>query len=256
MLPQRAPGVVVDWNARGWVAMSHGRYARHIPLIGVEGQEKLRRMTVLVAGVGGLGCFEATLLACLGVGRLVLVDYDRVRIEDLNRQILYTPEDLGKPKVLAAAERLRKFNPEVEVVPVEEKITRDSVGRLLEDVDMVVDGLDNWEARFILDEEAYRRGVPLVHAAVQEAYGQVYLAVPGKTPCLRCIFPPTLAETQTRGVPVLAPAVAMVASVAVSELVKLATGWVEPELGRLILVDARTYTIDKIEVKPRPGCTC
>jgi len=98
--------------------MAYERYSRHVLVVGVEGQKKLRELTVLVAGVGGLGCFEAYLLACLGVGKLVLVDDDTISLSDLNRQVLYTPSDIGQPKVEVAARRLKEFNPDVDVKPV------------------------------------------------------------------------------------------------------------------------------------------
>ncbi len=235
--------------------MAYERYSRHVLVVGAEGQKKLRELTVLVAGVGGLGCFEAYLLACLGVGKLVLVDDDTISLSDLNRQVLYTPSDIGQPKVEVAARRLKEFNPDVDVKPVKLRLSRENILKVLDEADIVIDGLDNWETRMLVDEAAYRLGIPYIHAGVQSLYGQVYLAIPGKTPCLRCIMPERVGG-QRAVIPAIAPMVSLVASIAVNELVKLVTGVGRPALGELIVVDGYTLGVEKIKVKARPNCTC
>ncbi|WP_236698068.1 HesA/MoeB/ThiF family protein [Pyrodictium occultum] len=230
------------------------RYERQIPIFGVEGQERLKKASVLVAGVGGLGSFEALYLAALGVGKLVLVDGDVVDESNLNRQVLYTVDDLGRPKAIAAAEKLRRFNPNVEIVAVSERITEDNVDGLVSEADYVIDGLDNWEARFILDRAAYRRGKPFVHAGVYGLQGQVIVVVPGETPCLRCLLPPSL-KTPAK-IPAVGPVVALVGSIAVTELMKLITGVGEVSKGRMIIIDAYNMDLMRVHLKQRAGCSC
>ncbi|ABM80425.1 HesA/MoeB/ThiF family protein [Hyperthermus butylicus] len=230
------------------------RYDRQLPLFGIGGQAKLKNVSVLIAGVGGLGSFEAMYLAALGVGRLVLVDADYVDITNLNRQVLYWTEDIGKPKPYPAAEKLRRLNPNVEVVVVRERITPETASRLVKDVDVVIDGLDNWETRLILDEAAYRAGKPYIHAGVYGFQGQVVVVVPGETPCLRCLLPPFL-RTPERII-AISPVVGIVAGIVVMELVKLVTGIGRSNKGRMIIVDTYNMEFMNVELKPRKGCMC
>ncbi|HID41867.1 MAG TPA: HesA/MoeB/ThiF family protein [Pyrodictium sp.] len=230
------------------------RYERQLLLFGVEGQKKLKKTSVMIAGVGGLGSFEALYLTALGVGKLVLVDGDTVEDSNLNRQILHWTDDIGKPKPISAAEKLRHLNPNVEIVPVTERITRDNVDDLIRQVDIVIDGLDNWETRFILDEAAYRAGKPYIHAGIYGFEGQVVVIVPGETPCLRCLLPPSLKSPSK--IPAVGPIVALVGSIAVTELMKLVTGMGEVNKGKMIVVDAYTMDMMKIELRPRKDCKC
>jgi molybdopterin/thiamine biosynthesis adenylyltransferase len=230
------------------------RYDRQLSILGLEGQRKLKALSVLVAGAGGLGSFEMLYLAAAGVGKIIVVDGDTVDRTNLNRQVLHWEEDLGRPKAVSAAEKIRRFNPNVVVEPVTEPITRDNVDELVSRADVVVDGLDNWEARFILDEAAYRQGKPFIHAGVHGLEGQVVPVVPGETSCLRCLLPESLSSPPK--VPAIAFAVGIVAGVAVAELVKLVTGIGETNKGRMLIIDTATMEIMRIELRPRPGCTC
>ncbi len=230
------------------------RYDRQLSIVGVRGQEKLKRMSVLVAGAGGLGGFELLYLAAVGVGRLVVVDGDVVDETNLNRQVLHWEEDIGRPKAVSAAEKLKRFNPFIEVVPVAEPITRSNVEELVSSVDAVVDGLDNWETRFLLDEACYRLGKPFIHAGVHGLEGQVVPIVPGETPCLRCLLPERL--TAPPKIPAVGFVVGTIAGIAVAELVKLFLGIGETNKGKMIVFDANSMEIMKIDLKPRPGCSC
>lgn len=223
-------------------------------MFGLEGQRRLKSLSVLVAGAGGLGSFEALYLAAVGVGRLVIVDGDVVDPTNLNRQVLHWAEDVGRPKAVSAAEKVKKFNPFVEVEPVTEPITRDNVYELVERVDAVIDGLDNWEARFLLDEAAYSLGKVFVHAGVHGMEGQVVPIVPGETPCLRCLLPESLSSPPK--VPAVGFVVGMVAGMAVAELVKIFTGVGRPNKGRMLILDAIDMEIVRVDLKPRKGCTC
>jgi len=230
------------------------RYDRQLQVFGLEGQRRLKGLSVLVAGAGGLGSFEALYLAAVGVGRLVIVDGDVVDPTNLNRQVLHWAEDIGRPKAVSAAEKVKKFNPFVEVEPVAEPITRDNVYSLVERVDAVIDGLDNWEARFLLDEATYRLGKVFVHAGVHGMEGQVVPIVPGETSCLRCLLPESLSSPPK--VPAVGFVVGMVAAIAVAELVKIFTGVGKPNKGRMLIIDALDTEIVKVDLKPRKGCTC
>jgi molybdopterin/thiamine biosynthesis adenylyltransferase len=230
------------------------RYDRQLPLLGVEGQEKLRKLRVLVAGVGGLGGFEALYLAQLGVGKLVLVDHDVVDESNLNRQPLYWTSDIGKPKPLPAVEKLKAINPEVEVEAIHARIDRRLARELVKKVDAVIDGLDNWETRFIVDEAAYSEGKPYIHAGIYGLQGQVILVSPPETSCLRCLLPPKLREPEK--VVALSPIVGMVAAIAVLELVKLVTGVGRANKGSMIVVDGYNMEMQVIPLVPRRGCRC
>lgn len=230
------------------------RYARQLPILGVEGQRKLKNTKVLVAGVGGLGSVEAIYLAAVGVGKLVLVDNDIVELSNLNRQILHWTDDIGKAKPVSAAEKLRKLNPNVEIEIVTEGITRENVEELLKKVDIVIDGLDNWEARFLIDEAAYRLGKPYVYAGIHGFQGQVTIIVPEETPCLRCVLPPKLRTPQQ--IPVIGSVVGIIGSIAVTELVKFVTGVGEVAKGKMLVIDAYSMEMFKFELAPRKNCTC
>jgi len=230
------------------------RYARQLPILGVEGQRKLKNTKVLVAGVGGLGSVEAIYLAAVGVGKLVLVDNDIVELSNLNRQILHWTDDIGKAKPVSAAEKLRKLNPNVEIEIVTEGITRENVEELLKKVDIVIDGLDNWETRFLIDEAAYRLGKPYVYAGIHGFQGQVTIIVPEETPCLRCVLPPKLRTPQQ--IPVIGSVVGIIGSIAVTELVKFVTGVGEVAKGKMLVIDAYSMEMFKFELAPRKNCTC
>ncbi len=228
------------------------RYARQIPLIGLDGQRKLARTSVLIVGVGGLGTAVATYLAALGIGRLVLVDGDRVSRSDLNRQILYDEDDVGKPKALVAAIKLKKFNPFIEVVPVAEELNEKNVDELVKEVDAVVDALDNWRTRFLLNDRcvAYRK--PLVHGGVEGFYGQITTIIPRKTPCLRCIYPSSPREKSE--IPIIAPVAGVVAMYQAMEVAKLVLGIGDLLICRMMIVDMLHNRTEIIPLERNPQC--
>ncbi|GAB6147490.1 HesA/MoeB/ThiF family protein [Stetteria hydrogenophila] len=229
------------------------RYARQLSLIGREGQEALGRARVAVVGLGGLGSAVALYLAAAGVGELVLVDGDVVEVHNLNRQILYEASDVGLPKAVLAARRVRALNPGVRVRPVQARIRPGSAGEAIGDVDVVVDCLDNWEARLALDEYAWSAGIPLVHAAVDGWHGQLTVVKRGVTTCLACLAPGKLAG---KPVPAIGPAVGLVGALEALEVLKLVTGVGEPSYNRLLAVDALTPSIEAVELEPVPCEPC
>jgi molybdopterin/thiamine biosynthesis adenylyltransferase len=231
------------------------RYSRQIPVVGEEGQRKIRNTSVAVFGVGGLGTLVARYVVGGGFKRVLLIDFDTVSLPDLHRQILYTTEDVGRPKAEAAAEALRAVNPEVEVVPVAEPISPDLAEGVLKEVDVAVDALDNWAARHVVNAAAVRRGRVLVHGAVQEWYGHVTTVVPWATPCLEDLFGrfKSLPTCVLGFCPVLGPAVGVVSSLMALEVFNAALG--RPALaGKLLVVDLKHMAFDVLEVARNPSC--
>lgn len=225
-----------------------GRYLRNVGTVGISGQLRLLNATVAVVGCGGLGGLVVELLARMGVGTLVLVDGDVFEDNNLNRQLLCTEADLGKPKVMAAYERILAINAAVEVRCHALRLTAENAATLLSGADVVVDALDNLSSRFALEQAARELGVPLVHGAIAGFLGQVMTIFPGD-PGLAEVYGP--AGTRERGVEVEtgnpAATPALVASFQVQEVVKLLTGVGEPLRRRLLYLDAASgevYTLN------------
>jgi len=228
------------------------RYERQIPVIGREGQEKLKRSTVLIAGAGGLGSASALYLAAAGVGRLIIVDPQDVELSNLNRQVLHWTSDIGRAKVESAREKLRRLNPNVEVEVYREELTEELARRLVSRADIVIDALDNWEARFLLNRVCVELGKPFIHAGVEGFYGQMLVVVPGKGPCLQCLLPRQ--PPSRSGVPVLATTPGVLGLLQATEAIKLLTGVGEPTIGRLIIYDGYSMTFSEVRVRRRPDC--
>ncbi len=228
------------------------RYSRQLPIIGARAQERLSRSRVAIVGLGGLGSIVSMYLAAAGVGELVIVDSDRVDWNNLNRQLLYDAASIGLPKAPLAARRLRMINPCSRISYSQERITRDNVHDVIGGADLIVDCLDNWETRLVLDWYAHQTDTPLLHAAVESYYGQLLLVKPGETACLHCIAPPREREGP---IPVLGPAVGVVASLQALAAVRTLTGDPWPQPGILLLVDSKRGTIDSIPLDPR-ACEC
>jgi molybdopterin/thiamine biosynthesis adenylyltransferase len=218
--------------------MSSERYARQmlIPGIGEEGQEKLGGSTVGIMGVGGLGSPAALYLAAAGVGRLVLADPQGPEVSNLNRQILHWDEDVGgRSKPASAAWKLERFNSEIEVVDRTEEVTPANIGEVFAGADVILDCLDGFPARYLLNEHSLATKVPFVHAAVEGWHGQVTTIVPGRGPCLRCLFP---AAPPKRGTfPILGATAGVFGCLEAAEAVKLITGVGEPLCSKLLVGD-------------------
>ncbi|MDW8021545.1 MAG: HesA/MoeB/ThiF family protein [Nitrososphaerota archaeon] len=230
------------------------RYDRQlrIPYFGVDAQMKLKKSAVMVAGVGGLGSSAAIFLAAAGVGKLRIVDCGEVELSNLNRQILYSTEDIGRPKVFAALERLRAINPNVEIEAIKEEITEDNIEELLNGVNLVVDGQDNFETRFIINKACVRAFKPCIHGAVYAFEGRLMTIIPGKGPCLRCLIPQDPKEMAS--IPILGPLPGIVGAFEALEAIKLLTGVGDPLSGKLLIIDGETFSFYKIEIKKNPSC--
>ena len=219
---------------------------------GLEGQRKLKASKVIVAGLGGLGCPSSLYLTAVGVGKIVLVDKGKFKLSDLNRQILCWQRDLGRFKAQVAKEKLEALNPEIEVEALVTEITKDSVDNVIEDADVVVDGMDNWRTRFIINELCVMHGIPFVHAGVSALHGQMIVIVPGKGPCLRCIFPKTPSEVER--IPVLGATPAILAVLQVMEAIKLITGIGEPLAGRMLFLNGKEMVFETVEMERSVNC--
>src|SRR5512137_1804840 len=165
------------------------RYKRQMMLFGDEGQEQLKNAHIFIAGAGGLGSPVALYLAVAGVGTITIADMDVVDQSNLNRQILHTDRDIGKKKAVSAEEKLAAINPDIEVHAIDTQIDEGNAARLIGRADGIVDAMDNYPTRYLLNDVAIRKKIPLFHGAIRGFYGQAATIIPGKTPCLKCIFP-------------------------------------------------------------------
>ncbi len=234
------------------------RYSRQImlPAIGIEGQQRLLQARVLIIGLGGLGSPAAMYLAAAGVGTLVLVDFDRVDLTNLQRQIVHTSARIGEPKVTSARETLLALNPEINVVTIDHPLEGEALAQQVALADVVLDGSDNFATRFALNQACRSHRIPLVSGAAIRMEGQVSV-FPGQpgTPCYHCLYPNEgeLDETCSAN-GVLAPVVGVIGSIQAVEAIKLITGSGEPLVGRLLLFDALQMEWRSIKLKPDPAC--
>jgi len=234
------------------------RYARQIVLrdIGLIGQERLKSSRVAILGMGGLGTPAALLLTRMGIGFLRIVDRDIVSGTDLHRQVLFNPDDVGLPKVEVAKASLNKMNPDVEVDAIATPILDENIDKLIEDVDLVIDGLDNIRTRYIINRAALRKGKPYIFSAAVEMFGVVSTIIPGETPCLECFYSGLRDEFMPRCATVgVHPSITFLTSaIAVSEATKLIVSG-EPSLkGKLLFIDLRSMDFNLLELKRDENC--
>ena len=229
------------------------RYSRQIELRGwgTEGQERLLGSSVFVAGVGGLGCAAATYLAVAGVGEIVVCDGDVVERSNLNRQFLYTRDDLTKPKAPIAAARLRRLNPDVAVTPVIAEINRSTAQGLIEGADLVLDCLDNPETRIALNRAAIAASVPMVYAAVAEYTGYLSFLNPPATPCLECFVDGTRPAVHP---PVPGCTAGTLGTLEAMEALKFLTGTGRTLAGKLLVLEGAVPSFDVIDIARDPQC--
>jgi adenylyltransferase/sulfurtransferase len=234
------------------------RYARQIALadVGAEGQARFGRARVLIVGLGGLGCPAALYLATSGIGRLLLNDFDRVDETNLPRQILYGPEDVGALKVEAAKKRLTALNPEVEVVCLPERLDAAALDATVAEVDVVLDGTDNFAARFAVSRACVARRVPLVSGAAVRVEGQIAVFLNRDDgPCYSCLYNDAdewLGDCQGNGV--LSPVPGVIGTLMAEEAQKLVLGWPSSLHNRLLLWDAKRGEWQSVALKKDPEC--
>jgi len=235
------------------------RYSRHlvIPELGEEGQAKLASSSVLVVGLGGLGSPVALYLAAAGVGRLGLLDVDEVEVSNLQRQVLHFTSDVGRAKTESAAAKLAALNPEVELVPHRLCFSRETASELVDGYDVVVTAVDNFPARFLLNDVCVLRRRTLVEAALLRFTGLAMTIRGGETACYRCVFPEPPASDvadSSAATGVFGPLAGLMGCVQACEVIKVLTGAGRPLYGRLLQVDAAEMSFHEVAVDRDPRC--
>jgi len=235
------------------------RYARHLtlPEVGLEGQQRLRAARVLLVGAGGLGSPLALYLAAAGVGRIGIVDFDRVDLSNLQRQVLYDHDDVGESKCRLAADRVRRINPYVEVSAHEVRLDAGNAREILRDYDVIVDGTDNFPTRYLVNDACVLMGKPNVYGSIFRFEGQVSVFCADRGPCYRCLHPeppdpgsvPNCAEGGVLGV-----LPGTIGSLQATEAIKLILGKGDSLIGRLLLFDALEMRFRELKLRKDPDC--
>jgi len=235
------------------------RYSRHIilPNVGGEGQSKLLSSRILIVGMGGLGSPIALYLAAAGIGTLGLVDFDRVELNNLQRQIIHFTGDIGKKKVFSARETIQAINPDVSVRIHDQRLSAENVMDILSGYDLIMDGTDNFPVRFLLNDACHLTGKTIVYGAIFRFEGQVSVFAPRKGPCYRCLLPEmpppgSVPRCQEAGVFGVLPGI--VGSMQATEAIKLILGIGRPLIGRLLLVDALDMETMEMKLLQNPRC--
>jgi molybdopterin/thiamine biosynthesis adenylyltransferase/rhodanese-related sulfurtransferase len=235
------------------------RYSRHmlVPEIGAEGQQKLLDAKVLLLGAGGLGSPTALYLAAAGVGTIGIVDDDVVDLSNLQRQVIHTTDRIGVPKVDSAEQSMKELNPDVDVVKYQTRLDASNIMEIIEGYDVIVDGVDNFPTRYLLNDASVRLKIPVVSASILGFDGQLSVFAPYEGPCYRCLYPvPPPAELApscgANGVLGVLPGT--MGLLQATEVVKLITGAGEPLIGRLLLYEALGATFTELKVRRDPEC--
>lgn len=258
IIPSVAGGVEVQTNGQ-MTQEEIQRYSRHLimPEVGMTGQKKLKKARVLIVGAGGLGSPIISYLAAAGVGTLGLVDFDTVDYTNLQRQVIFTTDDVGKPKLEAAARRIREINPEIKVQPYETRLTSENALDIIRDYDFVVDGTDNFPTRYLVNDACVLLGKPNVYGSIFRFDGQVSIFAAEGGPCYRCLYPdpppPGLVPSCAEG-GVLGVLPGIIGSIQAVEAIKLIIGKGHSLVGRLLLFDAMDLKFREVEVRKNPDC--
>jgi len=235
------------------------RYSRHLimPEVGMDGQLKLKQAKVLCIGTGGLGAPLGLYLAAAGVGRIGLVDFDTVDSTNLQRQILFSTQDVGRPKIAAAADRLRGLNPDIQIDTFETRLTSENALELFKDYDIIVDGTDNFPTRYLVNDACILLGKPNVYGSIFRFEGQITVFGHPGGPCYRCLYPepppPGLVPSCAEG-GVLGVLPGIVGSIQAAETLKLIIGKGESLVGRLLLFDALAMRFRELKLRKDPEC--
>jgi len=235
------------------------RYSRHflLPEVGEVGQAKLLKAKVLMVGAGGLGSPSAYYLAAAGVGTLGIIDNDVVDLSNLQRQILHSNNRVGMPKVESAKLTLEGLNPDVKVIPYQEKLTSQNIMEIIKDYDIIVDGCDNFPTRYLVNDACVLTGKPNVHGSIFQFEGQATVFYPGKGPCYRCLYPepppadmaPSCAEAGVLGV-----LPGLIGTIQALEAIKLILGKGETLVGKLLCFNTLTNEINTLNLQRDLGC--
>jgi molybdopterin/thiamine biosynthesis adenylyltransferase len=229
------------------------RYDRQIMIgeIGQEGQEKLKRSRVVIAGAGGLGSPIAIYLTAAGIGMIRMIDHDQVTLSNLNRQILHWEEDIGRKKVDSAKTKLKNLNSTVKLEAIAETIREENVVQLVDGCDVIVDAMDNLPTRYVLNRCAIEKSMPFFHGAVNGFEGRAMTILPGETACLRCMYRGPVPQEKF---PVLGVAPAIIGSIQATEVIKYLLGIGKLLTNRLLIYDGLKVTFSEFEVKKNPSC--
>src|SRR6201996_995164 len=260
-------GGITLWKDRGYdveqprtlSAEQRDRYSRHLllPEVGIEGQQKLLDAKVLLLGAGGLGSPTALYLAAAGVGTLGIVDDDTVDVSNLQRQVIHTTDRVGTPKVESAAATINALNPGVTVNKYPVRLDAGNIMEILKDYDVIVDGLDNFPTRYLLNDASVRLKIPVVSAAILGFEGQLSVFKPYDGPCYRCLFrqpPPAELAPSCGANGVLGVLAGTMGLLQATEVVKLIIGQGEPLIGRLLIYDALSATTTELKIRRDPEC--
>ncbi|MCA9473709.1 MAG: molybdopterin-synthase adenylyltransferase MoeB [Nitrospirales bacterium] len=235
------------------------RYSRHIllPEVGGKGQKKLSKARVFVVGAGGLGSPVALYLAAAGVGTIGLIDSDVVDLSNLQRQVLHHTPDVNRPKVTSAKEKILALNPDVQVETYEDRLTSENALELIKQYDIVIDGVDNFPAKFLINDACYFAKKPLVHGGILRFDGRVFTIIPDESACYRCIFkappPPGLvANCQEAGI--IGVVAGIIGTIQATEAIKLILNIGNPLTNRILDFNAQTTRFREVRTKRNPNC--
>ena len=228
------------------------RYDRQILLFGEEAQRRLSESRVFIAGAGGLGSPVSVYLAIAGIGTIVIADCDTVSLSNLNRQFLHNDTGIGRKKVDSARDALEHLNTDSEIITCSEPISKENADQLIEDCDLIIDCLDNFETRFILNQVAVEKNIPLIHGAVTGWDGQATTVISGESPCLSCLFPnPPPNEVSF---PIVGTTAGVIGSIQANEAIRILTGKGATMAGKLLIWDGRSSSLDEMPVERDENC--
>ena len=235
------------------------RYSRHflLPEVGEEGQAKLLNAKVIMVGAGGLGSPSAYYLAAAGVGTLGIIDNDVVDLSNLQRQILHTNDRIGMPKTESAKLTIQALNPDVRVIPYQQKLTSQNIMEIIKDYDIVVDGCDNFPTRYLVNDACVLAKKPNVHGSIFQFEGQASVFYPGKGPCYRCLYPeppPADMAPSCQEAGVLGVLPGLIGVIQALETIKLILGKGETLVGKLLCFNTLTMEINTLKLKADPAC--
>jgi adenylyltransferase/sulfurtransferase len=219
--------------------------------IGEEGQDKLKRSRVLLAGAGGLGSPIAIYLTAAGIGTMRVIDHDQVALSNLNRQVLHWEEDVGRKKVDSARSKLRNLNSTVDIQAIADTITEENVSELADGCDAIIDAMDNLPTRYILNRCAVEKKIPFFHGAVNGFEGRVMTVIPGETACLRCMYRGLVPQEKF---PVIGVVPAVIGCIQATEVIKYLLGIGRLLTNRLLLYDGLQVTFKEFRLNKNPAC--
>lgn len=236
------------------------RYSRHIilPEVGGVGQEKILQSKVLILGTGALGSPVALYLASAGVGKLGIVDCDKVDLSNLQRQIIHNMDDIGKDKTASAVAKINKINPDVEVLTLQTRVNSKNIMQIIKDYDLVVDGTDNFPTRFLVNDACYFAKKPLIHGAILRFEGQVTTIISNENgPCYRCLYaepPPEGLVPNCSQAGIIGSVSGIVGSIQASEALKIILGKGNTLKGRLLAINVMEMKFSEVKMRKDPSC--